>query len=523
MVDVDTLQIVIEIVDRFSDEIRDLQTQLVELRSIAEGLDRITVDVDVRGERDLDLLQARLAALQVQEETGGVNVGGGMAGMDVPNVGGGDTADLSRTGASIGNMGAEAADSASLLQMFKLRMSDMQNVLASVIPLLIQFIGALPAVITGLVAVAAAAGAAALALGALTAIGFVGVAMDRAGGEMPSGEDFSEIFSGLLDDLFAAFAPLAEQLAPTVQGAIDNFDRFAESLAGAFSLLTELEDDFAAFGGFLEDFLTGAIENMILMADAFAPLFAMLGDFLRDFSILEELTTLMGEMLPAFLTFIGVVMDLLPVIVRMSIGFLEVSNAVLIVINAFFQLLEVLGIEQEMGVFISVILVAISVLGLLAITILSIIPAIQSLLPVIAAKISGLLGMASASFTAATAAGVLSVAVRALQAAVIGLLAATGIGLLIPILGSIAAGFLGISAGAKDAASSLKEFGRVSNRFDDGPNPFMPSQAQVGDTFTRNPNPVNIAVNIEGDADGEEVNDAMKRAQWKSKTFGGER
>ncbi|UBF23174.1 tail tape measure protein [Haloarcula tailed virus 2] len=530
MVDVDTLQIVIDIVDEFSDEIRELKRMLIELRAVAEPLDNIVIDVDVRGEHEIDALMAKLAALQISE--GLTDVGVDVGDFDGLIVGGGGPSGVGMGGRSgIGHnisQGVEAfqegaESTGSLFDTLSLNMSDMHNALAALIPLILVVIGAIPALITGFVAVAGAALAAAVALGSFAALGLVGAAMGRAGGERPSMENITEIMNEILDELFDAFAPAAEAIAPMFEAGLDRLGSFLATLGEAAMMFQTLGDEAGGFADFLEEFLAGAIRNTVRMTEAFAPLFGMLGDFLNNFSLLEELTVLMGEMLPTFMVFLGVVMDMLPVIVRMSVGFMQVLNAILLVANAFFQLLEALGIEQEMGFVIAAMLTLLSVAAVLSFVIgNNVAGAFWFAVGAIKAEIVALYGSVAAKLAAAQAAGVAATAISILAAAVRALLIATGIGALIVGLGFVANQFMNMASSADAATKSMRDFNRMSSKFSGGTNPFSAPTTEGG-FFSRGGRSVTINNNVEGSADETDLATAGNRTLWVEKTTGGER
>lgn len=535
MVDVETLQIIIEIVDSFSNEIRDLEEDLTELRGIAETLDTIRIDVDVQ-DHELSTLEARLAALEAQNF--GMNIdaprgrgggGGGGAPLIAPDMMIGlpdvlDDLDLDMDGSdlsdSLSEMSEAAGNTSRGIDGFRLRMESLHNVLASIIPLILVLIGALPAVITGLVALGAAAISAAIALAALTGLGAFGAAMTRAGPDGNLREGFKEVLSEIITAFKDAFAPVAMELAPLFEKGLDSLDSFLDSLAQAAMHFITLEDEVEGLWNFLEEFLSGAIENIARMTEAFAPLFGMFGDFLVNFSILRELTQLMSEMLPEFTLFIGLLMDMLPVIARISIGFLDLTNVILYVINIFFQLVEALGIEKEVGLTVAAVLTLISVLSLLAAMIKSnLIAMMVKLTAQIGYVVAAKLAWASTAGTAAIATGILTGAVHALRVAVTALLAATGIGLLVTVVGQIAGSFIGMGESVNEATRSLQNFDRVRSRVA-GSNPFESPTGTGGDAFTRSPRPVSIQVS--GNST-EEASEAANRAAWREKTLGGGR
>lgn len=496
MATIEELKIIIRVIDRYEKKIDALILNLTELEGVAKATEDININVDVRGEHKLDSLIAKMAAIDMLE-VGDVNAGvrgravaaaesvksravGSMQ-IATANIqagivnlaaamqggGGGNLPAVRNAAQGAASAMRKAEESSSI---FNLRMEDMHNALAKLVPLLLVFIAALPALITAVVALAAAMVAALAAFGAIAAFGALGFAMGEAGGEMPSMEDFAEILTRIRDSFFEAFAPIAERLLPTFESALSGLDTLFARIAQRGDFLIALRSQFEAFGGFLLDWIPATLENMARMVMAFDDVFAMIGDFFRETSFLEGMTDFFADALPSLVEFAGIVADMTPTIIEMSIGFLRVSNAVVKFLGFIGRIIGLLPITSEQfGILVGVLLTMITVGALLNGKILT--GLIQRLVllgaTAIPTTVASLKTMVSVMFTGRTAAFSLSSALLALRGAVIALLAATGIGLLIPIIGTIGSTFLGMSNDVQKATESLRAFNSMGERVSD--------------------------------------------------------
>lgn len=353
---------------------------------------------------------------------------------------------------------------------FRLRMSDMHNALAQVVPLLLTFIGALPALVTAVVALAAAAISAAGALFALGGLGAIGFAL--AAGEGKIGEGFKEIIKDIRESFLDAFRPLIDRLTPLFEDALDGLDKLFAAIAARGDILLNFRDDARAFGRFILDFIPDVLAEMGRMADAFGPTFGMFADFLKEMGFLRGLAGFFAAALPSLLKFLDALISVLPVILEISLGFLEASAAVINLINIFSQLLGIIDIfgvfaPEALGLFVGAMLSALTIAALLnsqlIITALRGVVTLGELAVLAAGK---LIGLSAAEVGAAVGAGILSKALFALAGAITTVLAATGVGLLLPLLGGIASQFIGVSGSVDKATSSLSNFADASSRID---------------------------------------------------------
>jgi len=208
-------------------------------------------------------------------------------------------------------------------------MSDFYDILATMLPLLFTFVGAMPAAIAAVGGLATAAVGAAAALGAIGGLGLMGAAMAQNGGGMPSMEDIGDVLDELPNEFFEAFSGIAEQLAPTFESGLEGLYTFFDELADRGDVLLNLREEAEAFGGFLLNYLPNAIAALGQFADAASPIFGGIGQWLMVTDIIGGLAEVTNEALPALYAITNIIVDAIPSIIRLSIGFLEMSAAIL--------------------------------------------------------------------------------------------------------------------------------------------------------------------------------------------------
>lgn len=494
MAEVENLSIVIEVIDSYSSEIDQLIMKLAELEGTVQAVDDIRLDVDVRGTNQLNTLMAKLAALEAMDMGGIGNVG----------VGGGGMGGIMQMGGAAGGAADDAAESAGLLD---LRMSDLHNALAMLVPLIFIFIGALPALIGGVVALGAAAISAAAALMAIAGLGALGFAMAEGDGDIMEG--MTEILDDIQGSFMDAFAPMARRLEPVFRDALDGLDRLFQGIANRGDALIELSDQARAFGAFMMDWLPDALENMGHMVEAFSGLFSIIGDGMTDISILQILTSFVAQAADELIIFTALLIDFLPVIFEMSIGFLTVVNAIGFLVAAFGRLLAILPVGSEaIGQFIAAGLAAVTVtlllsraLGVQAVA--GLVSAVQSLGIYIGALLTYIPTVSSA--TAATMGFALAIG-----------LVTGGISLLLGGVATLGSQFSGLSGDIDKATSSLQSFQAQRDGMTRGANPYANPEVSRGESMGSSRfSGGNVNVTVEGDADGETVRNQTHNAMYR--------
>lgn len=547
MAEFENLSIVIDIIDSYSEELNHLLVKLGEIETAVQAVDDITIDVDVRGERELDALLFKLGQLEAADLSGVGDIVVGDKSVSHRSGGGGRarfsrqsreamdsftnqldavSTELTETLTELNENSGDADrnlrraasaadDAADGFELTSLRMSDIHNAAARLVPILLVIIGALPAVMGAMVSLAAAALAAAAALGALTAFGALGAAFQIGDGDIGAG--FEEMMSDISDSFLDAFVPLSQRLAPLFRDALDGLERFFQAVADEGDALVELQSVARDFGQFIIDTVPGFLAELARFARASADAMGVIIDRIGEMGFLESIAGFLAEALPAFSAFIGLVTQLAPHILELSVGFLQVANVMLFVLNIIFDLVTVFGIfDEQVGAAIAGVL-ALWGAFLLANT------AFAAFLKQLVIGAGGaifnfiiaLQTMTAAEIAAAAATKLLSGAVTALAAAI----ALTGIGAILTVLGGIATGAASAASNIDQATKSLKEFQRQSRRMDDGDNPYgiqgnRPTQSALAAAPTNN---IDVTVN-EGDA--EQTDKEVKNLNYRLKHSG---
>lgn len=456
--------------------------------------------------------------------------------LDAPNLGmgGGDgrRGILSR---SMGKLGSSIGDTITNLDNMTLRMSSLHNLLANIMPFLVILVGALPMVVTGLVALGGAALGAAAALAAITALGAMGFAMGDSM-EMPGMEDFAEIMETVRDSFFEAFAPLAQRLSPIFEDALHGLTLLFENIAAQGDALMELTDMARGFGQFMLAWIPGLLRTFSAGIQAMEPLFGDLATWLKETQLVRRFTKMTLEAYPALKQLAGQILSLLSTLQEMSKGFLVVLSVVGKVISAFWTLITFGGLfsDETAGLLIASLIALRGALALAAFTMntfvgriwaaiysqllfskgltAKVIPALARAIQAIYAKIAALIGYQSAQLSAASATMIAAGALATfLTLASLGVLAGLASAAL-----AVGSDFMTMADGIKDATSAMKEFDETQSNIDGGKgNPYgnapdsgaaapglSGSRGKSGDTF------------IESSGDGQRDRSNQKYGQW---------
>jgi hypothetical protein len=240
----------------------------------------------------------------------------------------------------------------------RLSMGMLMNMLASLVPLIGIFVGALPAAIAGVGALGAAALAAA---GALTAVGGLAIgAMLFEGGEL-NVREAQEQLRDLLDVMLESFAPLMEALKPVAEALFRNAEFMARDLAQHMNLLTRLTDEAGQAIRWMAGVLGPAVEDIILFGEAAMPIISMVAGGIASIDFFEIFADIIVETLPLLAQFTKSFVGLFPIIYQASLAFFSFANAILSTFNLLLGLVGAIpGGMQAIGSLISVIFIAVS-------------------------------------------------------------------------------------------------------------------------------------------------------------------
>lgn len=537
----ENLKILIEVLDSFSAELRELEQHLAEVRSIAEAVDTIRIDVDVRGEGELAALQAELAALRAQgfgdidvDAGRGLAGGGGGGGGRVDHLLSAQVAQLGRiirdfdgdigdASRAMQNMSRAADDAAEGFQLTNLRMSDLHNALARLFPMIFTVIGALPAAIAGLVALAGAAVIAAGALAALGGFAALGMAMEEGGRDDIMG-GFGDIWDEVSDDFLDAFAPIAERLAPLFRDALDGLDRLFQRIANQEDAFMTLTDDAREFGQWVMDNLPEALGEMARFADAVSGALAAVGEGIGNVDWLDVMALAIERTLPHLIVLGSQIADMAPLLFDLSMGFLRVTQIILMFLQALLNVITIGGMfGEEVGIMIGTLLTFYSVIllsrGALVTTLL---PALLRLGQLMVGAAGAIMSSNTTLFswigTAMGASGAtlsLSSAMYVLAGAVA--VATAGLSVILGATAMLGARFGDVGSNIDSATKSLKEFRREADRMDTGGrNPYRDPDLQRGEGVGRSRfSGSNISVTVEGDANDDTVRNQTHNALYR--------
>jgi hypothetical protein len=575
MAAIENLEIIVDVdIGSALAALEDLQDELRDLAESIEAVDAVgTEGIDIRtnlddADAELAALQAKLEAFEAANELnidtdfdrgrytipnfqqGGTkadNIGELFSFLDLP--GGGR--DRGR-GGILGSLRKQAGELSDTFDDFDLRMSDMHNMMARLVPLLLVFIGVIPAAVTALVGLAAAAIAAAASLAAIVGFGAMGVGLQDGQFDM---QRLTDVFEDIRDSFIEAFAPLAERLEPLFLDAIDGLERFFQAVAGQSDALMALTDEARAFGGFLMDFVPGALRALAGHVEALSPLFKEFGQWLgANFNnIVHDLASLTTQAAPAIAELIIKLGQAVPWLVEMSIGFTMVANVVVEVLGLLNMLMNLLGINARVfGIVTASVLALASAIALTNLfmqsfigtalvgaitsmyrfaiatatasstmtffgstTIASAIGALVSFIASLITSGAALLGFSVSAYTAtAAAAAFLTVVTLGAGAAIIG------------VALSASSAFLGLAGNIDSATKSLKDFDRVSGKTD-GFNPYGrgtegAGAAAVGGSGQTRGEGAGTTINIESSGDPDEDRSNGRYAGWRQgRTTGG--
>jgi len=352
-------------------------------------------------------------------------------------------------------------------------------------------------------------------------------------------------------DFLDAFAPLAERLEPIFRDAADAMTLFFNAISRQGDALMELTDDARAFGQFMMDWVPEVLTAMASMAEAFSPVFGAISDALDDAQVLRTLTRLTMEVIPAIGQMADTIISAIPYIIKMSIGFAIVSNAIMDALSVLGSFLRMIGISPEMlGIVVGSMLALASAIALTNTALNSFVAsamasAISSMYffflslvrtgsvmtafatTTIGKAIIGLYNYIAAAISAAGASGTLGASILFSTKALAAFLTLASLGVLgavlVPMALSAASSFTSLGDSINYAADAMGEFNRVSSQGDDGFNPYdggggsgpsAPSAAVTG------PNG-NVIIESSGDPNKDRSNG--RYASWRNgRTTGSE-
>lgn len=565
MAAIENLEIVVDV--DISSAIADLQALQEELEAVAreisslrrEGRRGFTVKSNVEHiEDDLTRMSAVIEAweqansIDIGTNVGRIRGGGGGGGSTVTRAGGLGVMGAARQISSADGLGEAFQTARQSLNrlaeessLTNINMADMHNVLARLVPILLVFIGAIPAAVAAIYTLAAAAATAAAALVAMAAFGAIGFALEDGEFNM---QNLSDAFEQVRRDFLDAFGPLAERLQPLFEDGLAGLERFFDAVADEGDALMALTDEARAFGGFVIDFVPEALRTLAALVASLSHVFAGMGESLdQNFtSFVRDMVNVTAQVVPVLADFANTLGRALPAIIEMSLGFLMVADAALNFLGFLARLVSLLGISPAvLGVVTASLLALISafalgstVVGSFFVT--SLINSVKSLYMVAVAAnaanvsllrmgklaaivaiggiynvfysaltaIPALLGMSGAAYTAASAlAALLTIATLGAGIAIVGMAL------------SAASGFMNLAGSIDSATRSLKDFRSVQSGMGgsgfDGSGSGNPYGYDPDDPDQSGGSSGSMAVfNVESSGDPDEDRSNLDHADW---------
>jgi len=370
---------------------------------------------------------------------------GGMLNFPDTRIGGGD-------GRGLGQM---TKDIASDFGDLRLSMGLFMNLLASLLPLMGVFIGAIPAAVAGIVALGAAAIASAGALAGVAGLGLLGLA--TTGGEF----DFAQLkerLQGLIDDFLAAFSPLGDAFAPLMSSIMDNMSMMFLDVAMHMQSLTTLTDEARTIANGLMGALGDVIEQTILFGRAAMPVLTGLMNFFANVGFAQAFADILADTLPMLTLLASHLVAVIPAVIKVSMGFLTIATTLTVLFTSLLQVIDVVPfLSQILGTLVATLLVAISASALYSLAQTQMMARIAAVATEIAAVYIPALHAHIAATIGATGATI------ALTIAALTLIGILTFGL-VPILTSVSSGFGVVGNDIDSATSSLKDFNRIAGR-----------------------------------------------------------
>lgn len=542
----ENLEIAIDVVDKFSEDLSRLARGLEEV-AVLQGMvdENMTIDVEVNG---IESAQAQIASLNATNMGASIPDGGTSRVAD-----GGSPIDIVgdipwavepddekrnwlnslQEKADINNLGdftpthqkgtfgkfrermsgllPEVGENESLFQKLNLNMGHFYDILASLMPLLLNFVAAMPAAIGALMGLATAALASAAALGGIAGLGLMGLASQRGNGNI--GEGFQDIIEELRESFKDSFLPLADQFTDLAEDGIEGLERLFDQVAQIGYRFRSLRDEARALGGYVMGFVTSAVRNIHALTEAFKGVFTVFGEWMSTTDIIGAFVDVTQQALPPLMGIIHSTLDMLPALMKLSMGFLNVTEHIFAFFGALWNVVDALG---PLGIWLG------SVIGvMLALTSAIAFSAKMwgiwsnvvggTALKSMAASVLGLESLTLAQIKAAGAA-------QLLKRALVSLAGVFLLGGALTFLGDFVSGWLGAGSAIDEATSSLKDFESVRGGMDSFDSGGFSGVSRGAETqWVDNSK---TEVNVSG-GDGEETTKAVRRANFKNEKFAG--
>jgi len=233
------------------------------------------------------------------------------------------------------------------------------------------------------------------------------------------------------------------------------------------------------FGRWLIPFMGETTEGLVRLADASRDVFSMIADGLGDRDVLAGLAFSLSNVLPQLTALTAIVLDALPTIARFSAGMMDMLTSILGVIRQVGRLGEIITwvsgglvdgqrlLGRTTAAFFalsSAVFVATKIASVYQVTLVQIIASKAKLWLVTNKYTASLIGMIGSKLAATKASWSLAFALGAVQKALAGVLALTGVGLALVAISTgvswLAGEMMDLEEQTRDATDALQEFDR---------------------------------------------------------------
>ena len=240
---------------------------------------------------------------------------------------------------------------------FEFTIESFHKIFASLVPLAVAFVGAMPAAISALIGLAGAALAAAGAIGAVGLLGLGGMALQGDGTFDVS--RVTDRLRGIADAFITAFTPLMESLAPVVQSAFTQIELMSGPLATASEGLMEFRGVFDKLIGGVTQYIPNLVASVVQFADVFMPMVEGFGAFLANANFLQFFANQLNRLQGPIRAFIIGIKQVIPLIVTLSEGIFTVISVLALMAGGIALLInKVPFLAQVIGAFVGAALIA---------------------------------------------------------------------------------------------------------------------------------------------------------------------
>lgn len=347
----------------------------------------------------------------------------------------------------------------------ELKMGDFFRIFAALIPLLAVFIGAIPAAISGIVALGGAALAAAGALAGLGGLALLSGVL-TPGGEVDTSQ-LTERIETLFDEAAEEMGPVVQQFAPLLDESFETIEDTIGDIADRADVFQRVVGDAEGALQYLEATVPSAMADIVRFGDAAMPIIAGVIREAGNMGILAAFADLIVRMGPTLATLTKLLIGTLPAVIQLSQGFLYIATALTGVLYAFGRLIDVVPYAgQTIGLLTGALLTLISATALYTITQSGAIAATIGLTKSVLAAAAAFVGKYTVGvFAAIEGTYGLTTALLSATVAAAALIATLtlGLGVILPAIGG---GFTDLSSDIDKATSSLESFASASESLD---------------------------------------------------------